>query len=87
MSTIVDQANAAALLATSGRAATALATCTSAWNRVRAVVATRDVQTVQTLDGALASLGQALQARSNAAASDAAATIATAAARYTRLYP
>lgn len=87
MKSIVDQANTAALLSTSGRGGTALAACTSAWNRVRANVATRDVRTARTLDGALASLGQAVQARNSTAAVDAAATIATAAARYTRLYP
>jgi hypothetical protein len=50
-------------------------------------VATRDAGTARTLDQALASLGRAVQARNSTAAVDASATIATAAARYTRLYP
>jgi len=87
MKSIVDQANAAALFSTSGRGGAALAACTSAWNRVRASVATRDAGTARTLDQALASLGRAVQARNSTAAVDASATIATAAARYTRLYP
>jgi hypothetical protein len=87
MSTILDQANTAGLLAASGRGGEAATNCTTAWNRVRATVGEHDQTTVRTLDAALASLPAAVRARDATAAGDAAATTAAAVARYTRLYP
>ncbi|MGZ4110370.1 MAG: hypothetical protein ACXVP7_11885 [Actinomycetota bacterium] len=87
MLTMVTQAHNAALFATSDRATAPAAACASAWDGVRDKVTSRDPKRAAVLDRAVAALEAGARARDTAATGDAAATIATNAAAYARLFP